>query len=223
MDSQGMYPVHPCKKCGKDLGGGKMDGSYARPAELYAGTYTGLCYSCQNSGPYLETTFFDGIERWNFPPHCPSWRRDRETYVFRPGCDCEKGRRIVSRHPMYGGSYFIQCEQCSEAWANNPIRKAYGEWQSMPYKVVKFFQDKVNAMAYQDVIERAKADGKLKGLRKNSKAWKDAVRELSMDKDYWEQDKWLTYYNETFKASIERARAVSQVMCAKLESIYGNI
>lgn len=33
-----------CNRCGKPL---NKDGGH--PAELYAGTYTGLCYGCQNS------------------------------------------------------------------------------------------------------------------------------------------------------------------------------
>ena len=38
----GMYPQHECSGCGKLL---NADGGH--PAELYAGTYTGLCYECE--------------------------------------------------------------------------------------------------------------------------------------------------------------------------------
>ena len=103
MDSYGMLPQHGCKQCGKAL---NADGGH--PAELYAGTYTGLCYQCERSGVRLVyTARLDGCQSWEFPPHCASWRRDRERFLAYPECEiCSgKGRLWVGRSDAQGGSY----------------------------------------------------------------------------------------------------------------------
>ena len=109
MDTHGMLPRQPCRQCGKPLNG---DGRH--PAELYAGTFTGLCYSCQNSGRYVVETYPDGARLLSFPPHCPSWRRDREEYIAYENCpDCQgKGHITVSRSCSQGGPYPIHCSRC---------------------------------------------------------------------------------------------------------------
>lgn len=121
MDDQGMLPAHGCKKCGKPL---NEDGYH--PAKLYLGTYTGLCYTCQNAGPYVTMTFFDGAHKISYPPHCPSWRRDRETYTSYPDCpECNGiGRHYISRADSLGGSYYSYCPACSDRFHNHPARKA---------------------------------------------------------------------------------------------------
>jgi len=120
MDSHGMLPNHPCKQCGKPL---NADGYH--PAELYAGTYTGLCYSCERSGErLLQVNSLDGAQHWEFPPHCPSWRRDRERFIGYTGCQlCQgKGRLWVGRSDTQRGSYSKQCEPCSNRFWDHPLR-----------------------------------------------------------------------------------------------------
>lgn len=107
-----------CKGCGKEL---NADGTH--PAELYAGTYNGLCYPCTGSKPYVVDKVEGGCKSTSHPPHCPSWRRDRETYIWNPECDntkCEMGKIRVSRSHASGGPYTIQCDKCYKVWNDSP-------------------------------------------------------------------------------------------------------
>ena len=134
----GMLPRHACKGCGKPL---NADGGH--PAEIYLGTYTGFCYTCQNGGAYPEKTYPSGATRWNFPPHCPAWRRDRETFIGFAGCpDCNgKGRIMVSRADAQSGSYPKNCETCSNRHYKHPATRAadaaymdkviVGKWETL--------------------------------------------------------------------------------------------
>jgi len=121
----GMFPDQKCLICGKQL---NKDGRY--PAELYAGTFTGLCYACTSSKAYRVAVFYDGAERWSYPPHCPSWRRARETYTAYPDCtECNgRGRIVISRANSRGGLYTEQCRTCSDRFRNEPKRAAYWKW-----------------------------------------------------------------------------------------------
>jgi hypothetical protein len=124
----GFYPDHECKQCGKALGGTKHGpGSYGRPAELYAGTYTGLCYTCQNKNDYVLYIYpLDNAQQISAPPHCPNWRRDRELYIAYADCsDCKgKGRKMISRSFANGGPYPQYCKTCFDRFYNHPLRKA---------------------------------------------------------------------------------------------------
>lgn len=131
MDSHGMLPAHGCKQCGKPL---NADGYH--PAELYAGTYTGLCYQCERSGErIIAVSPVDGAETWEFPPHCPSWRRARERFNGYPGCEqCGgKGRLWVGRSDAQGGSYSAQCEQCSQRYWGHPLR----QWEQKRWATIR--------------------------------------------------------------------------------------
>lgn len=111
----------PCNRCGEPL-----NPHGHRPAELYAGTYTGLCYRCQNSSAFCtHVELLDMAEHWEFPPHCPSWRRDRESYVGYSDCnDCDgRGSKWVSRSDPQGGSYRTYCDACFSRYYNHPVRK----------------------------------------------------------------------------------------------------
>lgn len=102
MDERGFLPPHPCRACNEPLSGHMGD----RPAETYAGTATGLCYSCERAPAVLLRTEADGAEVWEWPPHCPSWRRDRETSYYYADCDCRRGTR--------GSGYSrTTCRECS--------------------------------------------------------------------------------------------------------------
>lgn len=130
MDSRGMLPAQPCKQCGKPL---NVDGYH--PAELYAGTFTGLCYRCERSGERLiHTAKLDGAQTWEFPPHCPSWRRDRERFIGYADCTtCKgKGRLWIGRSDAQGGSYSAQCEPCSKRYWNHPTR----EWKQRRFSQI---------------------------------------------------------------------------------------
>ena len=98
-----------CQKCDKELNG---DGNH--PAETYAGTYTGLCYACQNSESYIIEKYSDGAMTISYPPSCPSHRRDRGHHTAY--ADCKKcggtGRLYVSRCMSQGGPYYEYCRDC---------------------------------------------------------------------------------------------------------------
>lgn len=107
-----------CSNCDKVLG--------QNPAENYAGTYTGLCYTCERADVFVAKAEPDGAQHLSYPPHCPAWRRDRE--MFKAYTDCQecngKGRQVISRTDAQGGSYPIQCESCSKRYHGHPIRVA---------------------------------------------------------------------------------------------------
>ena len=131
MDSNGMLPAHNCKQCGKPL---NADGGH--PAELYAGTYTGLCYSCERSDERLiKTDPLDGCQTWEFPPHSPAWRRTRERFLGFTGCKtCSgKGRLWIGRADSQGGSYTQQCPDCSARYWSHPLRL----WESRRWGTIR--------------------------------------------------------------------------------------
>lgn len=121
MDDQGFLPQQNCQGCGKPLNRDK------NPAELYAGTFTGLCYECERKAAYVTYEFSDGAKYWSHAPHCPSWRRDRETFIAYDDCpECKEkhGRIMVSRNFSQGGPYPIQCQTCLSRYTSHPERQA---------------------------------------------------------------------------------------------------
>lgn len=133
----------PCKACGKPLNAAGM-----YPAETYMGTFNGLCYPCTGAGPFLLETEHDGAEWWSHPPHCPSWRRDRERFLTYADCDAVRpvGREVVpascyrtkgavhvSRSDAHGGSYNESCGACWARWSADPIRT----WHDVETKAAK--------------------------------------------------------------------------------------
>lgn len=128
----GFLPPHNCKGCGNPL-----QGQYSgRPAELYAGTYTGLCYSCQNKPQRLEREYDDGAKLYSYAPHCPSWRRDREYFTTYEGCDTCKGqgRLYVSRSFPDGGPYYKSCPDCLKRFSVHPLRALYYKLSRRAYQ-----------------------------------------------------------------------------------------
>jgi len=124
-----------CDRCGVELSG--RDGD--RPAESYLGTYTGLCYTCQNAGPYVVETFFDGAKRLSYPPSCPSWRRDRELYTAYGDCPTCKGSG-TQWWTSYPSGYRSYCEACFKRFINHPVRVAD-----------RAFEDEVNDQVTDDL------------------------------------------------------------------------
>jgi hypothetical protein len=107
--STGMYPADwTCKACGKVL---NADGGH--PAELYAGTYTGLCYGCERAGTYVvpDSELPDGARRISWPPACPSWRRDRTEHWAYPDCEDCKGKGARMRYGR-NGQWTEYCRPC---------------------------------------------------------------------------------------------------------------
>jgi len=126
MDKNGFLPKGiKCDQCGKELSGENGP----RPAESYAGSFTGLCYSCQNGGPYIVKEHFDGAITRSYPPHSPSWRRDREEQTGYPDCpECNgSGRKYHDQPLSRGGGYYGYCEPCFNKYYNHPLRKVYHE------------------------------------------------------------------------------------------------
>jgi hypothetical protein len=106
----GMFPADwSCKACGVQL---NADGGH--PAELYAGTFTGLCYRCERSGPYVVpgSELPDGARLMSWPPSCPSWRRNRTEHWSYPDCpECKgQGARMRYGHMNQWTEY---CRACS--------------------------------------------------------------------------------------------------------------
>lgn len=107
--STGMFPADwRCKACGKVL---NADGNH--PAELYAGTFTGLCYSCERGGPYVVpgSELPDGARLVSHPPACPSWRRDRTEHWAYPDCEDCGGKGARMRHTAMN-QYLEFCRPC---------------------------------------------------------------------------------------------------------------
>lgn len=120
MTWHGYLPDHDCKGCGKPLQG-EMSG---RPAELYAGTYTGLCYGCERAPARAIGRLLTGAYETEHPPSSPSWRRDRERFLWFADCvnpRCRKGAVQVYRSGAFGGSYRAQCDHCSARHHEHPV------------------------------------------------------------------------------------------------------
>lgn len=114
-----------CKQCGAELSGPNGP----RPAESYAGTFTGLCYRCSNGAAYVAREHDDGCQEWSYPPHCPSWRRDRETFYGFADCHlCHgAGRKVEYRPLSSGGSFPRQCHVCSARHFQTYAPQAFAE------------------------------------------------------------------------------------------------
>jgi hypothetical protein len=126
MGSDGLFQVElHCLRCNKLL---NADGNH--PAEVHAGACNGLCYACTAAGPYVEKiAVLDGARSVNYPPHCPSWRRDREHftgYLDCPGC---KGSGVQGWGTSVGGGrYRHYCEACHGRYYGHPLRAKYSAY-----------------------------------------------------------------------------------------------
>lgn len=109
----GMLSPRPCAVCGTPL---NADGDH--PAELYAGTFTGLCYGCERMPRVEIERWPDGAVEWSYPPACPSFRRDREKHIAYPDCPECKGDGFTWKPTAAGFSqYRSYCAPCLERWS----------------------------------------------------------------------------------------------------------
>lgn len=134
MDSStGMFPEGwTCVRCGREL---NADGWH--PAELYAGTFNGLCYPCTGEKAYVVEVEEDGCQVWSYPPHCPSWRRDRETYRGYSECEVCCGTGLQGDHGWHGRRYCVPCFKRRfpppPPVPPLPEWKSRGEWEREAY------------------------------------------------------------------------------------------
>ena len=112
FDKDGFYPAHPCRHCGAMLRG--LGSGY--PAETYAGTYNGLCYTCTSAGPFeAEGHEPSGGVLLSYPPSCPSHRRDRRLFWSYPDCPVCSGTGVVSARgdaSPFSSPIPAQCDAC---------------------------------------------------------------------------------------------------------------
>lgn len=154
----GFIPGATCKRCGVRLQG-RGEG---RPAESYAGTYNGLCYPCTSRPGEVIGVFSDGAVLIEYPPHLPSWRRDRETFFAFQDCPACHGHGRTWEHSSgpFGGSFPAQCRACTD--------RRYGAF----WRYKNRMQEIRN-----EVAEIEKAASKLKIPASDDEAWK--VHELA--------------------------------------------
>lgn len=154
FDKNGFLLKQDCKKCQKPLQG-QGEG---RPAELYAGTFTGLCYSCQNGGDYIVLTEKDGARHISCAPSCPSWRRDRENYISYANCENCKGIGYFWKSGRYD-RYRSYCEPCVKRHSENKFRIKY-------HRIAKKLYNKYNGV----FLKRIKAEEKKLKIKLDNEA-----------------------------------------------------
>lgn len=123
MDRHGMLPDDWwCTRCAKPL---NADGNH--PAELYAGTFNGLCYGCTSEAPYVAAVAqLDGCQRVSWPPKEPSHRRDRTVHYGYPDCASCQGLGAT------GSPYSAKsCDACLERYSKHPLRVSWRRWSEM--------------------------------------------------------------------------------------------
>jgi hypothetical protein len=118
-----MYEGATCKRCGVVMGG-RFDGiGWDRPAEIYAGTYTGLCDKCMYEKDYTVKEYGCDAKLISVPPDCPSWRRNRKEFIAYSDCETCKGSSWVwKRSGAWGERYKAQCETCWRKYYDHPRR-----------------------------------------------------------------------------------------------------
>lgn len=142
-ESPYYYTGARCARCRKLL---NADGDH--PAEIYAGTFNGLCYGCTSSGPYIvRVSLLDGARVLSYPPHCPSWRRDREEYTGYADCETCQGSGVQGWAPAAGGMdrYRHYCKPCIQRYSSHPVRVlAYGYSETLMRVAETAFQRRLD-------------------------------------------------------------------------------
>lgn len=136
-----------CKRCGVVMGG-NFDGiGWDRPAEIYAGTATGLCDKCMRESDYVLETFEDGAKRVSVAPTCPSWRRDRTTHIAYDNCP-ECGGKGYTRSSGTWGSSNASCKTCYDRYVSYPKRKFRRLYLALEREnIIDYIESEFNAEA----------------------------------------------------------------------------
>jgi hypothetical protein len=194
----GFLAPSDCKRCGKALSG---QGT-GTPAELYAGTYTGLCYACTDEAPYAEDReLLSDARAWSHPPSCPSWRREREIFYAFDDCpDCNHGRIHVSRSDPQGGPYGTQCPKCWERHMDHPAVRE----QTYKQKIGLWRHTIVTARAqlWYDQNTDGKTEDELKQIREDLIA---LIQECVDDHKKPPPDEWPSLLAPARKKILKRA------------------
>lgn len=187
MDSRGMLPDDIfCTRCAKPL---NADGNH--PAELYAGTYNGLCYGCTSEAPYVAATApLDGCQRVSWQPKEPSHRRDRTDHYGYP--DCENCHGLGAAGSPY---YARTCDACLERYSAHPARVAWGQWSERIMRTC------------QAVFERA-WDREAGVPRKCTAARRDALRAEYAGPDREHATEEFRQLKADYQAGYSRIRAL---------------
>lgn len=122
MDRHGMLPDKwCCARCAKPL---NADGNH--PAELYAGTWNGLCYGCTAEPAYVaRVAVLDGAREVSWPPSCPGHRRDREKHTAYEGCEACGGLGVEGTPYAQARQW---CRPCMKRYMAHPVRRAASRW-----------------------------------------------------------------------------------------------
>lgn len=133
MDRNGMLPESwTCRQCRKQL-----NANGARPAELYAGTFTGICYECESAPYFIEKTYaLDGAMSMSYPPSRPSWRRDRERYTAYADCATCNGTG-VEKTEWNGGPLRHACQVCMTRYSQHPLRAKADQRRERLYRAAE--------------------------------------------------------------------------------------
>lgn len=194
MSWDGMLPKRNCESCGKPL---NEDGGH--PAELYAGTYTGLCYKCERKPDFvLKTYVIDGALLISHPPNTPAHRRDRWTSHAYEDCDeCDgSGETYEHRSFRVGGGYYRYCEKCSRRFWGHPERKRYEAARG------KLWEEKIFPLKEQ-LNTAFNADLEAGGFQKSKSVWDEpGVKELAqiyLARFDEKKEKWLEELGKEFE------------------------
>lgn len=181
MAWNGFLPPHNCRNCNQPLSGENGP----RPAELYAGSYTGLCYKCQQlDKAIVHTSTLDGALRVTYRAENYSGLGSRVSYVAYPDCPvCNGDGRIKGAYSSSACCYrYSRCQECWARFSAEPHRRAFID-DCQKYQHILWTADN-NALArnlelrygeYLKIVPKAK---KLKGKGRSKMFYRDR-------KQYW--------------------------------------
>jgi len=156
MDKRGMFPATwTCLRCRKPL---NADGGH--PAELYAGTYNGLCYPCTSAPAFVKRVMaLDNAQWCSHPPLCPSYRRDRPDYVGYADCEACKGTGVAktSYSAWTHSSHYEYCSACSDRYHRHPLRERIARYSEHSYRAAEaVWQSELRRIAKAQLGKRPK-------------------------------------------------------------------
>ena len=118
----------------------------------YLGIYTGSCFQCQNRGCYVEKELVDGCLVLNFPPACPSYRREREIFYAYSNCE-ECGGQGHKMKYSSGANYREYCKTCSDKYYAFPLRKIHQDFINYLGNLRQYFNKKYAKKYFADELK----------------------------------------------------------------------